>query len=316
MGKALKNIGFFLVTIILTAIIFWLVFVDKESKQGVLEYSLGLLGQKLMAMLPDTSDTQPLEALYEDFVTKAKNQEVAPEKIENVAASILNLSHIDSVISPQEAEAIIRLSLADPVRIERVAPENIVIDRPERIPDFIAVAPAPPKAYKKVSPREWAVIGERIESAYKFNTEYQKAMKKFHETSCAPEFQMHFKVEDGLRIKIDSNLKQQLDEKKYKDLQKEVQELEKHRIIVWQKDFQEEMRKEMGQKQQKLETLKKLKELEKLKHLQEFEALKALESLKNLEALQYIPVINADSIQFIIQKSLEAAGIPDSTWKQ
>jgi len=44
MSKALKNIGFFLVTIALTAAIFWLVFVDKESKQDVLEYSLGLLG--------------------------------------------------------------------------------------------------------------------------------------------------------------------------------------------------------------------------------------------------------------------------------
>ncbi len=315
MGKALKNIGFFLVTILLTVIIFWLVFIDKESKQGVLEYSLGLLGQKLMAMMPDTSDTKPVEALYEDFVQKAKNKEVAPEKIEHVAATILNLSHIDSLISPREAEAIIKLSLADPVKLEKVSPDTIMVGKTKRMPEFIAVSPQPLEHDKKVSPEEWVVLGERIKSAYEFNSEYQKAMREFYETRHAPEFQMHFKVDDSLRIKIDSNLKQRLNEKKYRRLQKEVQELEKQRIIVWQKNLQEEMRKEMGQRRKELEALKQLKAIENLKHLQGLEALESLESLKSLEALQCIPVINADSIQFIVQKSLEAAGIIDSTRK-
>jgi len=156
MGKALKNIGFFLVTIILTAAIFWLVFIDKESKQDVLEYSLGLLGQKLMAMMPDSSNTKPVQALYEDFVEKARKKEVPPEKIENVAATILNLSNIDTVVTPKEMEAIIKFSLAEPIKIERVYPDSVSVDVTKRVPEFVAIAPPTPKPGKKLSTEEWS----------------------------------------------------------------------------------------------------------------------------------------------------------------
>lgn len=309
MSKALKNIGFFLVTIVLTALIFWLVFIDKESKQDVLEYSLGLLGQKLMAMMPDSSDTKPVLALYEDFVERAKNKEVPPDKIENVAATILNLSNIDTVVTPMEAEAIIKFSLADPVKIERIYPESVCVGVSKRMPEFVAVPPPPPKRGKKVSPEEWLVIGERIKSAYEFNTEYQKAMKEYQRKQHDRQFQMQFKVEDGLRVAMDTNLKQQFDQKKYRRLQKEMQGLEKQRIILWRKNFQEEMQKEMERRKQELESLKHLKELEKLKELKGLEALESLKSLKSLEVLQYIPVVNADSIWIIVEKSLKEAVI-------
>lgn len=310
MSKALKNIGFFLVTIVLTAVIFWLVFIDKESKQDVLEYSLGLLGEKLMAMVPDSEDKQPVQALYDDFVTKAKNKEVSPDRIENVAATILNLSNIDTVVTPQEAEAIIKFSLAAPVKIERVYPESVSVGVTEREPQFVVVAPPlPPKHDKKVSPEQWVIVGERIKSAYDFNSEYQKAMKEYHKKMHAQQFQMQFKVEDGLRIAMDANLKHQLDQKQFRQLQKEMEGLEKQQIIVWQKNFQEAMKKELECRRQEIEALRYLKETEKLTALDNLESLKALESLKSLEALQYIPVINADSIRIIVQKSLETAGV-------
>ncbi|HEX9974681.1 MAG TPA: hypothetical protein VGD14_21635, partial [bacterium] len=265
MSKALKNIGFFLVTIVLTAVIFWLVFVDKESKQDVLEYSLGLLGEKLMAMVPDSEEKQPVQALYDDFVAKAKNQEVEPDKIENIAATILNLSNSDSVVTPQEAEAIIRFSLAEPVKIEQVYPESVSVGLTEREPRFVMVAPPPPpKGSKKVSPEQWILVGERIKTAYDFNSQYQKAMQEYHKKMHDPKLQMQFKVEDGLQIAMDTNLKQQLDQKRYHRLHKEMQELEKKQIIVWRKNFGQEMQKELEKRQQEIESLKQLNELEHL----------------------------------------------------
>ncbi len=312
MTKALKNIGFFLVTIILTAAIFWLVFIDKESKQDVLEYSLGLLGDKLMAMMPESADTKPVQALYEDFVEKAKNQEVPPDRIENVAATILNLINIDTVVTPGEAEAMIKLSLAEPVKIERIYPESKCTGETKPVPEFVAVYPPPPKRGKDVPPEQWAIVAERIKSAYEFNTEYQKAMKEYDKKRHDQQYQMTYKVEDGLRISIDTDLKGQLDHKKYRRLKREMQDLEKRRIIVWRKNFREEMRKEMERKIHELESLKHLKELENFKDLEglkSLESLEALKSLKSLEALQYIPVVNADSIRIIVEKSLEEAGV-------
>ncbi|UCE05062.1 MAG: hypothetical protein JSW07_15765, partial [bacterium] len=204
MSKALKNIGFFLVTIVITAVIFWLVFIDKESKQNVLEYSLGLLGEKLMAMVPEGEGKEPVKKLFDDFIEQAKQKEVPPEKIENVAATILNLSNMDTMVTAKEAEAILKLSLAEPVKIERVIPDTIETAILEKPPQFIAVVPEPPKHTKKRSPEEWLILGERIKSAYEFNSEMQKALGEQHEKFQAPQLSMKYHVEDGLRIAIDT----------------------------------------------------------------------------------------------------------------
>lgn len=309
MGKALKNIGFFLVTIALTAVIFWLVFVDKESKQDVLEYSLGLLGEKLMAMVPEGEEKAPVRTLYDNFIEQAKQQEVSPEKIESVAATILNMSNMDTVVTAKEAEALLKLSLADPVRIERVVPESVVIGKRERTPRFVAVTPPPPPPPKKRSPEEWRIAAERIKSAYEFNTEYQQAMKHYNEKLADQQVQMQFEFENGLKIAIDENLKQDFDRKRFEKLQQELKKMEKERIIIWRENFQEEMQKKREKIKIELESLHKLKELEKLESLKGLEGLESLEALKSLEVLHYIPVVNADSIRIIVEKSLDEAGI-------
>jgi len=78
MVDAFKRIGFFLATIIITAGIVWLVFLDKDSQKDVLDYSLNLLGKKLLAMVPDDEEKAQVQKVYDDFVTQAKQQEVAP----------------------------------------------------------------------------------------------------------------------------------------------------------------------------------------------------------------------------------------------
>ena len=315
MLKVLKNIGFFLATIIITAAIFWLVFINKESKQDVLDYSLGLLGEKLMAMVPEGEEKKPVKDLYENFLAQAKQKEVPPEKIENVAASILNLSNMDTVVTAKEAEAILKLSLAEPIKIEQAAADTFTTRSIKRKPRFIAVAPPPPKPPKKRSPEEWTIVGERIKSAYEFNSEYQQAMRNYYRKLHDPHLRMKFHVEDGLKISIDENLKPEFDRRKFKRLQEKMKKMEKERIIVWQKNFSEEMREEQERLKHELESLKKLKELEKLGEVPGLEALESLQALKSLEALQHILVVNADSIRIIVEKSLEKAGACDQDKK-
>jgi len=169
--------------------------------------------------------------------------------------------------------------------------------------------PSPPKPPKKRSPEEWFIAAERIKSAYEFNSEYQEAMKQYHKKLPDQRLQMKFHVDNGLKIAIDANLKQDFDRKRFKKLQEEIKKMEKERIIVWRKNFREEMKKERERLACELESLKNLKELEKLEALKGLEALESLEALKSLEVLQHIPVINADSIRIMVEKSLEEAGV-------
>jgi len=162
--------------------------------------------------------------------------------------------------------------------------------------------------FKKRSPEEWRIAGERIESAYRFNSEYQEAMKQYEKQLHDQHVRMKFEVENGLRIAIDANAKQDFDHERFAKLHEEMKKMEKERIIVWRKNFREEMRKKRDKMKCELESLQKLKELEKLEAMKGLEGLEALETLKNLEVLQYIPILNADSIRIVVEKSLEEAG--------
>jgi len=306
MGNALKKIGFFLVTIMITAAIFWLVFIDKESQQDVLDYSLGLLGEKLLAMVPEGEEKGPVKKLYQDFMQKAKQQQVAPEQMEGMAATILNLSNMDTVVTAGEAEAILKLSLAEPVRIERVTVEKPVSGEASGDTELVAIAH--PKTPQQRSPRDWVLAAERIKSAYRFNLEYQRAMREAYKKMHKQRQHLKFHVDDGLKITIDANLKPAFDQGEFKKLRENIRKMELQHRIIWRQNFREEMLRQRKQLERELQSLRKLKELKRIESLEELEALKSLESLKCLEALQHIPIVNADSIRMLVEKHLEQAG--------
>lgn len=283
MSKTLKKIGYLVATFALTAVIYWLVFVDSGSKQDLLEYSLNLLGKKLMAMMPDTSNAQSVAALYSDFMDRAKNKEIPPERVEFVAANILNLSKLNTVISPQEAELVIRWSLADPVELKAVAPNT-------SSPLVLVSAPSRPK---ELHPDKWRIIGERIRLANQFSDEYRKAMKAYRKAGIAPQFQYHFQFKDGLRIAVDSTMKQHLDQRKFRDIQKHLSELERQRLIVWQKDLNHKIMREMEQHQKEFESLRQLIQLQTLEQLKALEAARTLDSLKELNSLRSLESLEA-----------------------
>lgn len=304
MGKALKKIGFFVVTLIITAGIYWLVFLDKESKGDVLEYSLSLLGDKLMAMVPEGADKGSVKKLYENFVKQATAKEVAPEQVELVAASILNLSNLDTTLSPEQVEAVLKFSIEAPVKIERACDSKISKNESKAAPEVVITQ----NTEQKMSQEEWENLGERINSLYKFNDDLQKTMKEHAKELQEQHLQVHYRVDKGLRITMDPQLKQKLQNKKFRHLSMETKKMEQQYLLEWRKDY----KKEMEQMRKELDSLKinvRIEQLEKLNELEELQSLKSLEALKALEVLQYIPAINVDSIRIIVKRSLQEAGI-------
>ena len=308
MMDALKKIGLFLVTIALTLFIFWLVFLDKESKSDVLEYSLNLLGDKLMAMVPENSDKSSVKNLYDSFVKQAKAKEVAPEQVEYVAANIFNLSNLDTTLTPAQAKAILKYSLAAPMKLERLSnrPETSVVPSSEKASVSLVEAPDSPKSFPQ---QKWDDLGIRIQELNKMNDKLKYAMREHAHEMREKHLQMHYRIDKGLRVTIDPQLKEKFRHKKYRRLSRELRKMEDKELVEWRKNFKKEM-EHMRYELQGLRKLKKLEGLENLKGLQELKALGSLEALKALEGLEFVPlVINADSIQAIVNKSLEEAGI-------
>jgi hypothetical protein len=286
MENALKKIGFLMLTLVLTAGIYWLVFVDKATRQDALEYSLNLLGKKLLAMVPDTTDKQPVQTLYDQFVQQATYQQIPAERIERVAANILNLSNADAAVTPEQAEAVLRWAMNEPVQVVRSGESTIVISGPRTTAEATVAPPPPPRP----RPEDLKKTGERIKAMYTFNLALQKAMEEQQQLN-DQRLKMVYRVDDGLKIVVDPKLKLQFASPENKQLYITLQRLEKEKQLIWQENWQQEIQKQQEQLQQQLE---KLKELQNLRQL---ESLKSLEALKNLEVLSTLPAIMVDSIQ-------------------
>ncbi len=287
MENALKKIGFVMLTLVLTAGIYWLVFVDKATRQDALEYSLNLLGKKLLAMVPDTTDKQPVQTLYDQFVQQATYQQIPAERIERVAANILNLSNAEAAVTPEQAEAVLRWAMNEPVQVVRSGESTIVISGPRTAAEATVAPPPPPP---RPRPEDLKKTGERIKAMYTFNLALQKAMEEQQQLN-DQRLKMVYRVDDGLKIVVDPKLKLQFASPENKQLYITLQRLEKEKQLIWQENWQQEIQKQQEQLQQQLE---KLKELQNLRQL---ESLKSLEALKNLEVLSTLPAIVLDSIQ-------------------
>ena len=301
MGKALKKLSFFIVSFVITVGIFWLFFLDKESKNNILEYSLNLLGKRLIAMVPDNSDKSSVKNLYDNFVKQAAAKKITPKQVEYVAANILNLSNLDTTLTPEQAEAVLEFSLEAPLELEKISEKSEALKTTSE-KGHITMIVTPPSS-KEIPQKKWNELGVRIQELNEMNDELNRAMRDQSGGKGEECLHLNYRIDNGLRITLDHRMKEKLQDKKYRQLSRDIHRMEDKHLLEWRKNFEKEMKKMRVE----LNELRKLKKSGELKKLEGLESLKALEALKGLE---FIPqVINADSIQAIVNKSLEEAGI-------
>ena len=312
----LKSIGFVVIVLIISAGFYWLIFMDKKQKEDSLEFAMNLLGDKLLAMIPEETNKKPVEKLFEDFSKRAANREISPERIEYVAASIFNLSHNESELTPEEAEALLSYSFSAPLNNDSTthyeemmssSDSNMkgMMSRPPR-------PPRPPKLERPVSPEKWKKVVRRIKQVHQFDREMQHALKESLREQQHLQDEIRYRIDKDLKIELDAKMRELIDEKELKQLASEMRQLEREHMLEWRENFGQEFRHEMMELKHELRQLDKLKELELLRHHPDFERLKSLESLeqlKSLEKLKHIPVVDPDSIERIVRESLKAAGL-------
>lgn len=295
MWEVFRKIGPLLLVLIISAIIYLVFYAEKEVRQDVLEYSLNLMGNKLLAMVPDGVGKNKLNELYEGFKQKAKQGNLAPEQIENVAANILNVSNTETSLTPQQAEGVLRSAMMAPT------------PRISAVPDKAHEPKGPPQPTIPLKPERLEALGERVKTMFEFNEYMHNTMKKHALKQREMASQIHYQVRDGLSLALDAGLRAHMNEQDFRNLAKEIKYLEGEQLLEWRENLSEELEREMEEMKGELEALDE--SLEELKRQQISEPLEELESLKSLEHLEYIPVINADSIRKLVEKSLREAGI-------
>ncbi len=294
MRERFRKIGFVLAALVISAAVYLTFYAEEEVKQNVLEYSLDLMGEKLLALVPDGTEKNKLNELYQSFKERATKGNVAPQQIESMAANILNTSNAETELTPQQAEGILRSAMLAPTPISELPSIELGSDETPQI----ANVPEPERLH---------IVGNRVKTMFELNEKVYVAIKinalKHHEKAR----QIHYRVKDGLNIVMDLNLRPHLDEEEFKNLAEQLKTLEQERVLKWEKDLSVELEKEMAETKKELAALQE--SLDELQEQKSFEILKKLESLKSLEHLKHIPVIDPDSIRKVVEKSLREAGI-------
>lgn len=273
MFKKVKDLAFSLVLIFLIAVgVYWLM---VEMQKDYLNHYIGLLGDKLIALVPESSEKRTLQSFFDDFKQQVENQEVSPEQVERVAAGILNISNLKDSISVTEARAVLRLGRAEPdsqIREKR----GIAVVRSKR-------------SSSKESELRWRDLGERLESIYKLDQKI-KAMPD----SIKP----LYRFDSNLNIVIDDHARALLHQKKFQMMSKEIQELEKEKALIWQENVSKELDNIRLQ-------LRLLRENHELARVRNFEKIVLFDPEIDLDSLRNITNdINIDSLNIIVEKEL------------
>ena len=106
-AETLKKTVFAIFIVAVIAVVSIWQYSDQSSKQTVLEESLDLLGNKLLAMVPPGNSKATLAEVYDNFKQKAIAGLVGEQEVEQVAANILNASNTETELTPRQAQAII-----------------------------------------------------------------------------------------------------------------------------------------------------------------------------------------------------------------
>jgi len=295
MSRIVRDAGFVVLLLAVAASLSW--FFSKVRQTGVENY-LGLLGNSLFAMVPEGEDKDQLKKKYGQFLADVAERKVPPEQVEQVAASILNLSNASQGLTAAQAETLLFLTemplefgKGTAVVVTPALPGAVKVAGDSTVPPPVAALPA------QSAPEKWEAMQERIKMMYEFNHRLKGELAGLTPHPPAVQHLMHFRLAPDMKITVvvNDSLKQALLKRKQLAIAKELERLEKEKRLVWQQNFSAQLRLDH-------ERLKR-----ELQRLREPEAMRAFSSLHRLENLSLKTAADSADFKAELKQALEEA---------
>jgi hypothetical protein len=267
-----RDIGFILSLGLIIAIgSYW--FVKEMPVEGIEFYS-ELLGDKLMALVPKAEEQSEFAEKIDEFKNQIREKKIAPEKVEQMAATLINLDNANDTLSVEEAEALIQIAVV----AEPVDKAELILAEP--------------------SPEVWDKLNKRLGIVYEFNEKIKE-----HELKLPDEEPLSFQVDDDLNVIIDSRVRPALENEEI------LLQMEKENQVVWMDNLKEELEQiDIQLKKVEKGYIKKEQQV-RIKILAQQAMVNALASI---DSLSYVTDIIRDSIRnaVIYDIAREKARIP------
>ena len=229
--KSFKEAGFILILLFLVSVgIYWII--EQVNKNQVTEY-LSALSKNLVDMVPKNEDKNNLEKKVDDFLKKVDKREISPQKVEEVAATILNLSKDNQTIAVEKADSILNRAIYRAPEIE----EKIV---PEQ---------------------EWIEIGNRLEAIIKFEKSLDQKKNELSVQYDSIKSKIKYDAKNGIKIIVDPKIKSKSEIVILEPITDLLKKVEEKKILVWSESAQ----KNFENLDKTIIELQKLKEVKEIK---------------------------------------------------
>ncbi len=283
MPEWLRNTG---IILILGVVVFCVFKLTTHARKLDFDDHVHRIGQKIATLLPDGEAKPVLDEYFANLQERAKNQEVEPEEVERVIASLLNAQQSGKTLTSEQTRALLNLA---------------------KIPK----APKPPafpnafRSEKPAKPEDWVALEERMDNVIAFNDLMDEKGKMLAPKAETPKGLRYFRYDDGLNITIDDTLKNVLGKLEFKDLAIEVKRLDDAHMLKWKDDLKAEMEANKEKAKAELERLKTEYHWEQHIEAEDHDhALRIVDAIKVLDSLQIVVPVPFDSVFKVVEKEL------------
>jgi hypothetical protein len=273
----IKNLNFGLILslgLLIAIGSYW--FVKKVPVDGI-EFYIDLMGEKLMTLVQKEQEKEDLALKYDQFKEKVREKKVDPEKVEQMAAAIINLSNAKDTLSLIEAESLIEIAVP-------------ILQGEE------------PLLHVEPEPEEWIELNDRLNRVY----ELEEQLKE-RELMLPRESAISYRVDEDLNVIIDSRVRETLEEEEV------LKKLEIEHRIVWIDSMEEKLEENLIQLNARVKALhndealhNNLLELKIITHQAAGRAILALDSLETLFE------IDLDSLENNIHMNIKFDNLTES----
>jgi len=279
MAQKKRDFGLILsLGLIIVVASYWFV---KEVPMDGVEHYVDLLGDKLMALIPEEQAKQEMAAIYDEFKTQVKEKKIRPENVEQIASAIINLSITGDSLSLADAEALMQIA----IRGVPVDSFGLI-----HVPDVEA------------TPEEWKELNDRLSSVHRIEEQLKDHIIVVPEASMP-----QYRVDKELNIIIDTRVKAKLKREKL------LKELEEDERVFWKDSVAEKMEKELQILEIQLQALSEDMEIKhSILKMKIMNHPVGEELIFSIDSLDLITIINFDSLEEEMSKIIEQYEIDNS----
>lgn len=306
MFKTVRNMGIsLLVFAYIVVVVFFLIRDYKKDISNALNDSLDFIGGTLTAMVADSSDKKVAVGTYNDFKKQVLNHKVAPQQVESMAANILNLSTSGVMLSPAEAEEILKSAFTIRIEKDSTFQDSLTVTLDEMSFPKISIDSKP---RKPVTSDDLKMSNTRLFSIHDFEKKISRLQENRKISDKDFRRNMYYDSKNGLKLIVDPKSKEHFLKDDIAEIDIELKNLENEDVLVYNNDLKKALENEKKKLEKELRLIiftRNKRNVERAKSAVELEQMETFKKLR----LMGIAHIDKDSLDKIIKKmELESIG--------